>query len=317
MSSIQPLVIIIGPTAVGKTAIGVELALAIDGEIISGDSVQVYRKLDIGSAKPSKEEQKGVPHHLLDFLDPAEPYTVALFQAQTEHLIKYIKNKGKTPIIVGGTGLYIRSVTDGFCFPQKGSDTIKQKWLDYAHEQGKEQLHSELAARDPLSASKLHINDTARIVRALEVFEITGEPLSSQRAYNEKQYSELDDSIIYIGLTAPREIIYERINQRCEIMIEAGLIEETESLLREGYSPKLKSLQSIGYRHAVLYLTGKVTRSEMLRLLQRDTRHFAKRQLTWFRRDHRIKWYDITTLTLDQIINDMANTCREFQTRVE
>jgi len=229
--------------------------LAIDGEIISGDSVQVYRKLDIGSAKPSKEEQKGVQHHLLDFLDPTQPYTVALFQSQTEQLIQSINQRGKTPIVVGGTGLYIRSITDGFSFPEKGSDTIKQKWLDYALKQGKEKLYSELKARDPVSASRLHINDTARIVRALEVFEITGKPLSSQRLYNEKQYSELEDSIIYIGLTAPREIIYERINKRCETMIESGLIEETADLLRDGYSLKLKPLQSIGYRHAVLYLT--------------------------------------------------------------
>lgn len=317
MFSIQPLVIIIGPTAVGKTAVGVELALAVDGEIISGDSVQVYHKLDIGSAKPSREEQKGVQHHLLDFLDPAEPYTVALFQAQTKQLIKSIKDIGRTPIIVGGTGLYIRSITDGFSFPEKGSDFIKQKWLAYSHEYGKEKLHSELASRDHLSASKLHINDTARVIRALEVFDMTGKPLSSQRSYNDKQYSELDNSIIYIGLTAPREIIYERINKRCEIMIESGLIEETETLLREGYSPKLKSLQSIGYRHAVYYLTGKVSHSEMLRLLQRDTRHFAKRQLTWFRRDPRIKWYDITTHNLAEIVNEIANTCREFQNRVE
>ncbi len=317
MSSIQPLVIIIGPTAVGKSALGVELALAIGGEIISGDSVQVYRKLDIGSAKPTKEEQKGVQHHLLDFLDPSQPYTVALFQTQTEQLIKAIKDRAKTPIIVGGTGLYIRSVTDGFSFPEKGSDTVKQKWLAYAHQNGNEKLHSELDARDQLSATKLHINDTARIVRALEVFEITGKPLSSQRSYNEKHYSELDDSIIYIGLTAPREIIYERINKRCETMIESGLIEETENLLREGYSPKIKSLQTIGYRHAIQYLTGKVTAPEMLRLLQRDTRHFAKRQLTWFGRDPRIKWYDITTHNLAEIVNEIANTCREIQTRVE
>ena len=290
MFDIQPLIIIIGPTAVGKSALAVELALAIDGEIISGDSVQVYRKLDIGSAKPTEIEQKGVPHHLLDFLDPAEPYTVALFQAQAEQLIKSIKDRGKTPIIVGGTGLYIRSVIDGFSFPEKGTDVIKLKWMNYAQQHGNEKLHNELAERDPLSAQRLHINDTARIVRALEVYEITGKTLSSQRSYDEKEYPELDGSIIYIGLTAPREIIYDRINRRSEIIIKSGLIEETRSLLLDGYSPKLKSLKSIGYRHAYYYLTGKVTSKEMLRLLQRDTRHFAKRQLTWFGRDPRIKW---------------------------
>ena len=313
----RPLVIIIGPTAVGKSALGVELALSLNGEIISGDSVQVYRKLDIGSAKPTKEEQKGIPHHLLDFLDPTEPYTVALFQEQASKLIESIRDREKTPIIVGGTGLYIRSITDGFDFPEKGSDSLKQKWLDYASYHGNVELHKQLAQRDPISASKLHINDTARIVRALEVFDLTGEPLSIQRKYNEKEYSELDKSIVYIGLTAPREFIYERINRRCEIMLASGLLEETRSLLQQGYPPKLKSLQSIGYRHAVYHLTGKVTQQEMLRLMQRDTRHFAKRQLTWFKRDTRIKWYDITIHPIDWIVKDIAHTCREIQTRVE
>lgn len=312
-----PHIIIIGPTAVGKSALGVELALALAGEIISGDSVQIYRKLDIGSAKPTKEEQKGVPHYLLDFLDPSEPYTVALFQEQAGRLIKSIKDRGNIPIIVGGTGLYIRSITDGFDFPEKGSDTIKQKWLDYASYHGNEELHKQLAQRDPPSASRLHINDTARIVRALEVYDLTGLPLSHQRYYKENEYLNLDESIVYIGLTAPRDLIYERINKRCEIMLESGLIEETKRLLEEGYSPRLKALQSIGYRHAVYQLTGKVTQKEMLRLMQRDTRHFAKRQLTWFRRDPRIKWYDITIHPIDWIVKDISNTCREIQTRVE
>lgn len=302
----QPLIIIIGPTAVGKSALGVELALRLDGEIISGDSVQVYQKLNIGSAKPTAAEQKGVPHHLIDILDPAEPFTVARFQALTQELIASIRSRGKIPIVVGGTGLYIRSILDDYVFPEEGSVPIKKKWLDFAREYGNQQLHGELAKIDPVSAAKLHPNDTSRIIRALEVFEITGLPLSQQRTYKEKEYDNLDEAIIYIGLTAPRPLIYERINRRCEDMVEYGIIDEVQSLLNEGYSPRLKALQSIGYRHVIYYLRGIITFEEMLRLLKRDTRHFAKRQLTWFKRDPRIKWYDISIRTMTDILNDIT-----------
>lgn len=313
----QPLIIIIGPTAVGKSALGVELALRLDGEIISGDSVQVYQKLNIGSAKPTAAEQKGVPHHLIDLLDPAEPFTVARFQTVTQELIASIRCRGKIPIVVGGTGLYIRSILDDYDFPEEGSSLIKNKWLDYTREHGNPQLHAELAKIDPVSAAKLHPNDTSRIIRALEVFEITGLPLSQQRTYKENEYDKLNETIMYIGLTAPRPLIYERINKRCEDMVEYGIINEVQSLLDEGYSPRLKALQSIGYRHVLYYLRGIVTFEEMLRLFKRDTRHFAKRQLTWFRRDPRIKWYDISSWTMTDILNTVEQTCREIQTRVQ
>ncbi|RJE48011.1 MULTISPECIES: tRNA (adenosine(37)-N6)-dimethylallyltransferase MiaA [unclassified Dehalobacter] len=304
----KPLIVIIGPTAVGKSALGVELALRLNGEIISGDSVQVYRKLDIGSAKPSKVEQKGVPHHLIDLLDPAEPFTVAGFQSQARKWIENIQAKGKIPIVVGGTGLYIRSILDEFEFPEEGSDPIKQKWLAYTNQHGNKELHQRLAKCDRASAEKLHVNDTARIVRALEIFELTGKPLSEQRSYMEKMYAELDESVIYLGLTAPRDVIYERINERCQKMVDCGIIGETLRLLQEGYSPRLKSLQTIGYRHVVYFLRGLVTQKEMLRLLQRDTRHFAKRQLTWFRRDPRIKWYDVTECSAQQILDEICDS---------
>lgn len=304
----QPLIIIIGPTAVGKSALGVELAIQLNGEIISGDSVQVYKKLDIGSAKPTPQEMKGVSHHVIDLIDPAESFTAAIFQSRARELIASIRAKGKVPIIVGGTGLYIRSLLDGFEFPEEGSDQIKGKWLDYAKDYGNLKLHEKLAECDPLSAEKLHYNDKGRIIRALEVFELTGKPLSEQRSYKEKEYPALDETVLYLGLTAPREIIYERINHRCQDMVKYGIIDETMSLLREGYSYKLKSLQSIGYRHVIYYLRGLVTQSEMIRLMQRDTRHFAKRQLTWFRRDPRIKWYDITEYSLRAICEDIRHT---------
>jgi len=314
---LQPLVIIVGPTAVGKSALGVELALKVNGEIISGDSVQVYKKLNIGSAKPTPAEQKGIKHHLIDFLDPAEPFNVAIFQTYAHDLIKSIKDQGKVPIIVGGTGLYIRSITDNFNFPQKGSEDYKAKWLKFAKLYGNKKLHSLLEKYDPKSAEIIHVNDTTRLIRALEVLEITGKPLSVQRNYNEKKYPELDKSIVYVGLEAPRQYLYERINQRCMDMVNNGIIEEVMQLLKEGYSPKIKSLQSIGYRHALYFVYGLVTLEEMIRLFQRDTRHFAKRQLTWFKRDPRIKWYNICENSLNDIVYDIYNTCREIQTCVE
>lgn len=312
----KPLIVIVGPTAVGKSSLGVELALRLKGEIISGDSVQVYRKLDIGSAKPTPEEQKGVRHHLIDILDPREPFTAATFQRLARDLITEIQARDRVPIVVGGTGLYIRAVLDGFSFPEEGAAEIKEKWLRFVKENGRDALYRRLKLCDPVSAHKLHPNDTARIIRALEVFEITGKPLSDQRLYQEKQYPDLAESVLYIGLNAPRKIIYGRIDQRCDDMVKYGIVEEVSALLNEGYSPKLKSLQSIGYRHVILYLKGLVTREEMLRLFKRDTRRFAKRQLTWFRRDPRIKWYDICEDGLGTIVSlickDFADTCRVF-----
>lgn len=313
----KPLVIIVGPTAVGKTALGVALAQALQGEIISGDSVQVYRKLNIGSAKPTQEEQGSIHHYLLDVLDPKEPFTVAQFQSLANHYIQDIRSRGKVPIVVGGTGLYIRSLIDPFEFAEHGSESIRNTWTAFLSEQGKEALHRELEKKDPLSAQRLHPNDSVRIIRALEMCELTGKPFSEIRGNQDTQYPPLDPSILYVGLTAPREVIYERINLRCEQMIATGLIDETHNLLKEGYSPHLKPLQSIGYRHALLYLHGKVTLSEMMRIFQRDTRHFAKRQLTWFRRDPRVIWYDTYSENLTNILESLIDTCRGIQSRVE
>ncbi|MFZ3100726.1 MAG: tRNA (adenosine(37)-N6)-dimethylallyltransferase MiaA [Desulfitobacteriaceae bacterium] len=305
----HPLVVIVGPTAIGKSALGVELARIVNGEIISADSVQVYRQLNIGSAKPTISERQNIPHHLIDYLDPHQPFTVAQFQLQANLLIEYIKERGHVPVLLGGTGLYIRSLLDPYRFSECSSEHLREKWTDYHRIEGKEALYEALKLRDPLSAERLHINDVVRVIRALEVYELTGKPLSSQRQLKEYEYLPLDPSIIYLGLTAPREILYQRINLRCEEMLSQGLLEETQGLLQNGYSPKLKPLQSIGYRHAIWHLQGLLTLSEMLRLLKRDTRHFAKRQLTWFRRDPRITWYDITQTSIENILRDLSQTC--------
>jgi len=313
---VYPLVIIIGPTGIGKTALGLALAQKIGGEIISGDSVQVYQKLDIGSAKPSATELQLVPHHLIDFLDPSEPFTAAQFKMLATSLIEEIRSRGHVPIVVGGTGLYIRSLLDPYDFSQHGCEEIRFKWKEFAEISGNLLLHEELKKRDPETAEQLHPNNVLRIIRALEVFELTGKTLSSQRQFRDDEYQTLDSSIVYIGLTAPRDLIYERINQRCVEMLSQGLLEETLNLMRDGYSPTLKPLQSIGYRHAIWLLKGLVTQPEMLRLLQRDTRHFAKRQLTWFRRDPRIRWYDIET-DFNIILESVVQACRAYQSRVK
>lgn len=311
-----PLVIIIGPTGIGKSSLGLALAQQIGGEIISGDSVQVYQKLDIGSAKPTAQELQLVPHHLIDCFDPREPFTAAQFKELASSRIEEIRGRGHVPIVVGGTGLYIRSLLDPYDFSQHGSEQIRLKWHEFVLSHGNLALHNVLEQRDPETARQLHPNNVLRVIRALEVLELTGKPLSSQRQFRDDEYQALDPSVLYIGLTAPRQVIYDRINQRCEIMLDQGLLEETLSLLNMGYSSTLKPMQSIGYRHALWCLKGLATKSEMLRLLQRDTRHFAKRQLTWFRRDPRITWYDTET-GLDQILKELIQTCRAYQTRVE
>jgi len=313
---VYPLIIIIGPTGVGKSSLGIALAQKIGGEIISGDSVQVYKKLDIGSAKPSAEELQLVPHHLIDYIDPSEPFSAAQFKVKATSLIEEIRDRGHVPIVVGGTGLYIRSLLDPYDFSQQGSEEIRSKWREFVQLYGNLALHKALKNRDQETAQLLHPNNVFRVIRALEVFELTGRTLSSQRQFRDDEYKTLDPSILYIGLTASREVIYERINQRCVTMLSQGLIEETLAILSIGYAPTLKPLQSIGYRHALWYIKGLVTQSEMLRLLQRDTRHFAKRQLTWFRRDPRITWYDIETDS-NVLLKNIVKTCRACQTRVE
>ncbi|AHF06956.1 tRNA (adenosine(37)-N6)-dimethylallyltransferase MiaA [Desulfitobacterium metallireducens] len=313
----KPLIIIVGPTAVGKTALGVSLAKSLDGEIISGDSIQVYKRLNIGSAKPTREEQQNIPHFLLDILDPTEPFTVAQFQKMALAQIQEIQSRGKVPLIVGGTGLYIRSLLDPFDFSENSSSEIREGWANFLEKEGKEKLHQALIEVDPVSAVRLHPNDTRRIIRALEVNDLTGKPFSEQRGSLDYEYPSLDPSILYIGLTAPREVIYDRVNRRCEEMMQEGLLKETLDLLKDGYDRRLKPLQSIGYRHAIWALKGKVTSSEMLRLFQRDTRHFAKRQLTWFKRDPRIQWYDTQKHNLSILSDEISKTCRGLESRVK
>ncbi|MCW3490715.1 tRNA (adenosine(37)-N6)-dimethylallyltransferase MiaA [Dethiobacter alkaliphilus] len=290
----EKLLVIVGPTAVGKTAVAIEVAKKLGGEIISADSVQVYRGLDIGAAKPSREEREAVVHHLLDIVDPADNYTVADFQEDAKKAIADITNRGKLPILVGGTGLYVRAVVHGFSFSESGMDEEYRAGLHREAEQhGPQYLHGKLAAVDPEAAEKLHPNDLRRVIRALEVYRQSKRPISHQV---DKTSDEPIYDTVQFGLTMPRELLYRRIEKRVDSMLDAGLVDEVRNLLNEGVPPEAKSLQSLGYKQIVAYLTGQISLEEAIRLIKRDTRRFAKRQLTWFRRDEDLIWLDMHAL---------------------
>ena len=305
------LVIIAGPTAIGKSAVAVETAALIGGEIISADSVQVYQGMDIGTAKVRPEEMYAsngeyIPHHLLSILPPDGKFSVADFKNRVEKLIPQIAAKGKIPMLVGGTGLYIEAVIDPYKFtPMAADEKLRQQLREEAEEKGKEHLHHKLDRIDPVSAQKIHPNDVKRVIRALEVYYQTGVPISAagKRAPGRKggKYR-----LCYLGMEAGREYLYDRINRRVDEMIKDGLIEETKALLEKGYDPELPSLQSLGYRHVINYLQGNWSLTDTIEWLKRDTRRFAKRQLTWFKRDERVKWYDI------QAFSDKTLMATEF-----
>ncbi|WP_209847252.1 tRNA (adenosine(37)-N6)-dimethylallyltransferase MiaA [Paenibacillus sediminis] len=286
------LLVLVGPTAVGKTKMSIEIAKAFHCEIISGDSMQVYRHMDIGTAKISKEEMQGIPHHLIDIHEPDYPFSVAEFQERSKELIEQITARGKLPFIVGGTGLYIESVCYQFQFSEAGTDeSFRNEQLKFAEEHGNEALHAKLREIDPESADRLHPNDQRRIIRALEIYHLTGTTLSSQLAAQKKE-SPYD--LCIIGLTMDRQMLYNRIEERIDEMIELGLVDEVDSLLKRGYSPNLVSMQGLGYKEIAAYLQGEVSFEEAVEWLKRDTRRFAKRQLSWFRHMKDIHWVDVT-----------------------
>jgi len=299
----EKLIIIVGPTASGKSALGIKLAKALKGEIISGDSMQVYKYMDIGTAKVPPDEREGVPHHLIDILEPFENYSVALFQKEAKRLITAINQKGNIPIIVGGTGLYIRSIIDPYDFSDFSFDINYRKELEeIASQKGGDYLYKELYKIDPVAASKVHPNDLRRMIRALEVYKHTGKPLSYfwERGREKKPAY----SFLYYGLTLDRELLYQRINERVDNMISKGLVDEVKNLLKMGFREST-AMQAIGYKEIVWYLEGKITLDEAIYLIKRESRHYAKRQFTWFRRDPRIKWYDSGKNSLEKITEEI------------
>jgi tRNA dimethylallyltransferase len=280
--------VLFGPTAVGKTRLAIELAQKINGEIISADSMQVYRGMDIGTAKPTLAERQGVPHRLIDVRDPDEEWTVSDFVGESQKLKVKIQNEGKAPIIVGGTGLYLRSLLEGFSFPISPEDKEIRARLELLPTAT---LHSQLSKIDPVAAAKIHANDKKRLIRALEVFELTGKPISELQQLRTPHSSFHAPHYLLIGLDLPRAELYSRINQRVEDMIGQGLIDEVKGLLAKGYSKDLRSFQALGYKEVVQYLDGLWTKDQMIEELKKRTRNFARRQLTWFRRFSDVHWF--------------------------
>jgi tRNA dimethylallyltransferase len=289
-------IIILGPTATGKSALAVELAKKINAEIISADSMQVYRGMDIGTAKPTQEERQNIHHHLIDIKNPDETWTVSDFVEQTNRLLK---DPGNKYIIAGGTGLYLWTLLEGYSFPVAPADKELRQRLE---KEPLTTLSSRLSTIDPQAAAKIHPNDKKRIVRALEVYELTGIPISKiQQTRDSRQVTR--DAML-IGLNLPREALYKKIDQRVDQMVEKGLIEEVEGLLAKGYTKGLPSFQALGYKEVVAYLNGKWSKEEMINELKKRTRIFARRQMTWFKRFKDVKWFEPpvdSTAVLDYI----------------
>jgi tRNA dimethylallyltransferase len=287
----EKLLVIVGPTAVGKTALSIELAKDFSGEVISGDSMQVYRGMDIGTAKISQQEMEGIPHYLIDTHDPDEPFSVAQFQREVEKLITDINQRGKLPMIVGGTGLYIQSVIYQYHFSEAGQNLDLRNELDeFAAERGNIALHDRLRQIDPVTADRLHPNDVKRVMRAIEIFHLTGTTMAEYQ----KRAKQSPYQLCLIGLTMEREKLYEGINHRVEIMLAQGLVDEVKRLLNMGFSRKLVSMQAIGYKEMIEYIEGRLSYEEAVELLKKNSRNFAKRQLTWFRSMPDLHWFDVT-----------------------
>lgn len=313
------LIIIAGPTCVGKTEVAIALAEPLGGEIISADAMQVYRYMDIGTAKPSEEQRARVPHHLIDVVDPDEPFSAARFKTMAEAVLSDLHEKGRPVFVVGGTGLYMKALTKGLFPGQEQVNTptpvsstgvggasgplvptprrrggedkqVRERLKKEARNSGLDVLYQRLQKVDPAAAARIHPNDTYRIIRALEVHQVTGQPISDlQKAHG---FSDNPYRTLKIGLFMDREMLYNCINERVERMLASGFLGEVKGLLDQGYGPDLKSMRCIGYRHMTQYLAGNVIWDETVRLFKRDTRRYAKRQLTWFRADPEIEWME-------------------------
>ena len=296
----QKLIILTGPTAVGKTELSIRLAKELDGEIISADSMQVYKGMDIGTAKITKEEMQGVPHHLLDCFWPDEEFNVAVFQTLAKETVRDITDRGKIPILAGGTAFYIQALLYGIDFNEEEHDDSYRNSLYEigVTEEGKQKLHDMLSECDPEYAETVHYNNIKRVVRALEYQHFTGRKFSE---YNEQQRQrEAEYNFCYFVLNDDRARLYERINKRVDIMVENGLLEEVRTLKEKGYSNTLVSMQGVGYKEVLAYLDGVISIEESVELIKKNTRHFAKRQLTWFRKEEDVIWVNKQDFDYDE-----------------
>lgn len=297
---------IVGPTAVGKTSLSIELAKTFPAEIISGDSMQVYRGMDIGTGKATMEEMGDIPHYMLDIKNPDEDFSVAEFKSHVQRHIEDISERGKTPIIVGGTGLYIRSVLYDYDFTERKRDAELTKRLEkFVHENGVIPLYEKLTKIDSEQAKKIHPNNYRRVIRALEVYETTGLTMSE---YHAQQKNEPLYDYLIIGLEMDRTILYKKINERVDEMIASGLVEEVTNLYNAGLE-NAQAMKAIGYKEIIPYIKGELTLDESIQLLKRNTRRYAKRQFTWFKNKMNVEWFDIT--------NEHKSVFRRIEKRVE
>lgn len=296
----QKLIILTGPTAVGKTELSIRLAKELDGEIISADSMQVYKGMDIGTAKITKEEMQGVPHHLLDCFLPDEEFNVAVFQTLAKEAVRDITDRGKIPILTGGTAFYIQALIYGIDFNEEEHDDSYRNSLYEigVTQEGKQKLYAKLSECDPEYAETVHYNNMKRVVRALEYQHFTGRKFSE---YNEQQRQrEPEYNFCYFVLNDERAHLYERINKRVDIMVENGLLEEVTALREKGYPNTLVSMQGVGYKEVLAYLDGEISFDESVELIKKNTRHFAKRQLTWFRKEEEVIWVNKQDFDYDE-----------------
>ena len=306
----KPLIVIGGPTACGKTGFSIQLAKKIGGEIISADSMQVYRYMDIGTAKVTPEEADGVPHYLIDEFDPDEEYNVMIFQQKAKAYMEEIWAKGKVPILVGGTGFYINALLYDNDFTETENDTsYREECYRLAQEQGPEVLFERLKEVDPAYAEIMHANNVKRVTRALEYHYLTGQKFSEHNAEQKEKETPYNAAVIILNMD--REKLYERIELRIDLMMEQGLLEEVKGLLEKGYSPDLVSMQGIGYKEFVPYFNGECTLEEAVTQLKTNTRRFAKRQLTWFRRQIEGLWVDMDKATGEKVMEDVLSYLKQ------
>ena len=310
------LVVITGPTASGKTALAIELASHYQAEIVNADSRQVYRHLDIGTAKPTPAQQAIIPHHLLDLVDPDESFDAARFREHACRAIQDIVGRGKRVFVVGGTGLYVRALTRGLFAGPAADPALRARLQQQENQEGRGFLHQQLQHVDPESAARLHPNDTVRLIRALEVFQLSGTPMSQWQ--REHGFQERPFETLMIGLAVARETLYQRIEQRCRAMLEEGLVAELQRIWALGYSPELPVLQTIGYAQTGRLLNGQYERAEALELMTQETRRLAKRQMTWFRAEPEMRWFAPSEmaeirLAIDRFFDDKRRmqVCRQ------
>ena len=306
----KPLIVLTGPTAVGKTELSVKLAAMINGEIISADSMQVYKYMDIGTAKVSKEEMRGVPHHMIDILEPQEDFNVTVFKQKAKECIADIVSRNKIPIIAGGTGFYIQAVLNDIDFTEHESDdSLRTELSEYAETYGNEALYKKLQMLDPDAAKKIHPNNVKRVIRAIEYCTVTGELFSVHNAKESEKISPYNYS--YFVLNRERNKLYERIDKRVDIMLEQGLVSEVQKLIASGCTRNMISMQGLGYKEVIDYLEGKCSYEDMIYIIKRETRHFAKRQLTWFKREKDVIWLDKDSCTDDKLLSDIKEIIKD------